>query len=80
MWLPTSATRRTPGGKLAEGRLGEHVLDVLRVVAERRAGREVPQREHRVRLAAAEVRLQVDHRRGVLVARQTPHRAIDEVA
>ena len=33
-----------------------------------------------MRLAAAEVRLQVDHRRGVLIARQTPHRAVDEVA
>ena len=30
-------------------------------------------------LAAAEVRLQVDHRRGVLVAGQTPHRAADQV-
>ena len=67
-------------GQLAEGRVGEHVLDVLRVVAERRAGSQVPQREHRVRLAAAEVRLQVDDRRGVLVARQAPHRPIDEVA
>ena len=33
-----------------------------------------------MRLAAAEVRLQVDDRRGVLIARQAPHRAVDEVA
>ena len=31
-------------------------------------------------LAATEVRLQVDHRRGVLVAGQPPHRAVDQVA
>ncbi len=31
-------------------------------------------------LAAAEVRLQVDHRRGVLIAGQAPHRTVDQVA
>ena len=67
-------------GELAEGGLGEHFLDVLRVVTERRARRQVPQREHRVRLAAAKVRLQVDDRRGVLVARQTPHGTLDQIA
>ena len=60
--------------------LGEQVLDVLREVAERRAGRQVPQREHRVGLAAAEVRLQVDDRRGVLIAGQAPHRSPDQIA
>lgn len=66
--------------QLAEARFGEEILHVLRVIAERRAGRQVPQREHRVGLAAAEVRLEVDHRRGVLVARQPPDGPVDEVA
>src|SRR5699024_7343832 len=44
------------------------------------AGGQVPYREHRVRPAAAEVGLQVDHRRSVLVAADTPNGAEDQVS
>ena len=56
------------------GDAAENLAHLVRVLGKRRAGQQVVQREHRVRLAAAEVRLQVPHRRGVPVAADPPRR------
>ena len=66
------------GARVAVG--GQQLLGLLREVAHRKAGGDVPQRQHRVGLAATEVGLQVDDRRGVVVTRQAADRAADEVA
>ena len=58
----------------------QEILCVLREFADVKAGRHVPQREHRVGFAAAEVGLQVDHRGSVVIAGESAHRPPDQVA
>ena len=58
----------------------QQILCVLREFADRKAGRHVPQREHRVGFAAAEIGLQVDHRRSVVITGESAHRPPDQVA
>ena len=58
----------------------QQLLRLLRELTHRQAGRDVPQRQHRVGLAATEVGLEVDDRRGVVVAGEAAHRPADQVA
>jgi len=58
---------------------GQQVCGLLREITHRKPGRDVPQGQHRVRLAAAEIGLQVDHRRRVVVAGQAPDGTADEI-
>ncbi len=58
--LPTSTTRFT-FGSVADAGLLEHLLDA-RQLGGGRAAEQVVEREHRVRLAAAEVGLELDDR------------------
>ena len=66
------------GGRVAVG--GQKFLGLLREAPDGKSGGDVPEREHRVGLAATEVGLQVDDRRGVVVARESTDGAADEVA
>ncbi len=59
---------------------GEKFLGFLRELAHGKPGGHVPQRQHRVSFAATEVGLKIDHRRGVVVTRETPYSAADQVA
>ena len=73
-----------PADRLAGQRIEsagrEKLLRILGELADPETGGHVPESEHRVGLAATEVGLQVDHRRGVGVPRQSAHGAADEVA
>jgi len=66
----TDENRGRRAGRRSQLRLGEHALDA-RQVRGRVAGREVQQRDERVGLAAAEVRLQRDDRIPALGAQAT---------
>ena len=68
---PLITTRWTRAQLVQVGTVGD-VLDALGILRRRCRREDVVQREHRVRLAPAEVRLKVDHWRGVHVSGDTP--------
>lgn len=57
----------------------QEVLYILRELVLRHAAGQMPQGQHRVRLAATEVGLQVDHRRCIVVATEPADRSADEI-